>query len=458
MTKDDNMVPQTGVTETGVTRRQFLTGAAATVAALSLPANKQLRQLVHLAPARSDPPDDVLNIALIAQALQAKAAESFLGDFVKTSGIKLNLIAIPVNNWVAMFQAVSTRLAGGQPLDSAYIATEGMLLFEKRGVLDPLNPYIATDKAAVDAFYNDLDPHMLANFRTLDNISGNTYFLPIGYNVMSIWINKPMWKEFGAAIPSPDWTWDDFEKAARKLASPPNRYAFPITTPVVGPFIDVYPWVLTAGGQVMNPTQTKCVADNPAAIQAATFVRNLISSGLANQPGGSYNAWTEAAGGKLGMLACGIWGNTSLPLTKAQINSQFEIVPWPRLTQPGTPVGVGGFPMFHTSKAKPALWEFIKWTISEEFQQGPVVGFGGDMPIRKSVATSASFLKGFPPGTDYFTKELAYSTMIVGVPNAGAVETEISTAWQQILSGATSPAAGMKAMQDQCNALMAQKV
>ncbi len=39
--------------ETGVSRRQFLTGAAATVAALSLPANRSLRQLVHLAPEKT---------------------------------------------------------------------------------------------------------------------------------------------------------------------------------------------------------------------------------------------------------------------------------------------------------------------------------------------------------------------------------------------------------------------
>jgi multiple sugar transport system substrate-binding protein len=114
--------------------------------------------------------------------------------------------------------------------------------------------------------------------------------------------------------------------------------------------------------------------------------------------------------------------------------------------------------MFKSSKAKAALWTFIKWTISDEFQQGPVVSFGGDMPIRKSVATTSSFLKNYPPGTDYFTKELAYSTMIVGVPNAGAVETEISTAWEQILSGAVSPAQGMKTMEDTSNSLMAQKV
>jgi hypothetical protein len=48
--------------------------------------------------------------------------------------------------------------------------------------------------------------------------------------------------------------------------------------------------------------------------------------------------------------------------------------------------------------------------------------------------------------------------MIVGVPNAGAVENEISTTWAQILTGATTPAAGMKTMQDTCNQLMTQKV
>ena len=48
--------------------------------------------------------------------------------------------------------------------------------------------------------------------------------------------------------------------------------------------------------------------------------------------------------------------------------------------------------------------------------------------------------------------------MIVGVPNARAVESEISNAWESILSGAVSPAAGMASMQSQCNTLMAEKV
>jgi multiple sugar transport system substrate-binding protein len=452
MKEETKMLPSTGVT-----RREFLAGAAATAAALSLPFNRQLRPLVHLAPDKSAP-DDVLTVALYASASMAKKAQAFLANFTKEYGITLNLIGIPANSWVGLFQSVSTRLAGGEPLDTAYIATEGMLLFEERGVLDPLNPYIAKDQATVNAFYADLNPHMLANFRQLDNIKGNTYFLPIGYNVMSMWINKPVFKQYNVPVPSPGWTWDDFEAAARKIASPPNRYGFAIGTPVPGPFTDVYPWVYTAGGAIMTPTQNKCVANNPGAIEAATFVRSLVQNKLVNAPGGSYNQWTEAAGLKLGMFGGGIWPNENIPLPQSQINEQFVIVPWPQKTQAATPVGVGGFPMFKTSKAKPALWQFIKWTLSEEFQTGPVVSFGGDMPIRTSAATSPSFLKGWPPGTDYFTKELSYSTMIIGVPNAGAVETEISTVWEQILTGATTPAQGMKSMQDTCNSLMAQKV
>jgi ABC-type glycerol-3-phosphate transport system substrate-binding protein len=121
-------------------------------------------------------------------------------------------------------------------------------------------------------------------------------------------------------------------------------------------------------------------------------------------------------------------------------------------------VVVGGFPIFKSSANKQALWEFIKFTISHDFQAGPVVNFGGDMPIRQSVAQSQSFLQNFPPGTENFSNELAYSTMIVGVPNGSAVETEISTAWEQILTGAASPADGMQSMQDQVAQLMTQSV
>jgi hypothetical protein len=78
------------------------------------------------------------------------------------------------------------------------------------------------------------------------------------------------------------------------------------------------------------------------------------------------------------------------------------------------------------------------------------------MPIRQSAGTTVAAT--LPPGADNFISELAYSTMIVGVPNGSAVENEISNVWEQILTGAVTPAAGMATMQDNCNKLMTQKV
>jgi len=404
--------------------------------------------------------DDVLTIGLPVTPKDFAQTTKYLAAFTKKTGITVKPFTTntATNTWVSVFQEISTRLAGGEAIDSAYIATEGMQLFERRAVLEPLDSYIATDKREVNSFYGDVSPQMLANFRQLDNLGGKTYFIPIGYNVMSMWYNRKLFKEVGIADPAPDWTWSDFEKVAVKLASTPGRLGYAIGTPVPGPFTDVYPWVLTNGGGILNADQTKCTADSPANIEAATFVRSLVSRKLVNQPGGSYNAFNEAAVGKLGMFGGGIWPNTGIPLHQDQINSQFAIVPWPKRTTSGTPVGVGGFPMFKQTRNKKALWEFIKFTISEEFQHGPVVNFGGDMPIRQSAARSKEFLKNFPPGTENFSNELAYSTMIVGVPNGSAVESEISTAWEQILTGSSSPAAGMKTMQTSVTQLMAQTV
>ena len=420
-------------------RRDFLAAGAKTAAAAALVGPLLAACGSSSSSGGGSTADDVLNIGLPITPKDFGQTTKYLAAFTKQTGIKVNPFTTntATNTWVAVFQEISTRLAGGEPMDSAYIAT---------------------DQPAINKFYADVEPNMLANFRKLDNINGHTYFIPIGYNVMSMWYNRSVFKTVGLPEPTPGWTWDDFERAAAKITSGSSRLGFAIGAPVPGPFTDVYPWVLTNGGGILNADQSACTADSPANIEAATYMRKLVSDKLVNQPGGSYNAFAAAASGRLGMFGAGIWPNTSIPLAQSEINKQFAIVPWPQKTKPGTPVGVGGFPIFKSTRNKKALWEFIKFTISEEFQAGPVVNFGGDMPIRQSAARSQSFLKNFPPGTEHFSDELAYSTMIVGVPNGSAVENEISTVWEQILTGAIAPDAGMKSMQANVSQLMTQNV
>jgi multiple sugar transport system substrate-binding protein len=402
--------------------------------------------------------DDVITIGLPIFPKNFAATQKLLTKFEKQSGISVNLFTTNTasNTWVAVFQEISTRLAGGEPMDSANIATEGMLLFEEQGLLEPLDPYIAADQTVMNQFYSDVNPQVLAAFKQLDELKGSTYFIPYAYNVMSIWYNPALFKAHHVAEPGPGWTWDDFEKACTAIAKAPSRYGYAISTPTPGPFIDIYPWVLTNNGPLLNAAQSQCVADNPAAIEAAAFVRGLVTKGLANAPGGSYNQFAAMAAGDLGMFGGGVWPNDDIPLPQAQINKQFAIAPWPQQATQGTPVGLAGLPIFKSTKNKKALWEFIKFTLSEDFQQTNELAFSGGMPMRSSAAKVAA--AAMPPGADYFVSELANSTMIVGVPNGSAVENEMSTVWEQILTGAVSPADGMKTMQTNCSQLMTQKV
>src|SRR6201996_1275266 len=261
----------------------------------------------------------VLPIGLPVTPKDLGQTTKYLQAFEKQSGIHVNAFTTntATNTWVSVFQEVSTRLAGGQPIDSAYIATEGMLLFEKKNVLDPLDSYIASDKAAINSFNADVNPTLLANFRQLDTLDGHTYFIPIGYNVMSIWYNRKVFSDVGLSEPAAGWTWDDFMTAASKITSGSSRLGFAIGAPTPGPFTDVYPWVLTNGGGILNADQTKATADSPANIEAATFARELVAKKYTNQPGGTYNAFNAAAAGDLGMFGAGIWTNTDIPLPQA---------------------------------------------------------------------------------------------------------------------------------------------
>jgi multiple sugar transport system substrate-binding protein len=442
-----------------ISRRSFLGGVA--VSAVALAAMPEGSRLARLAGSASS--DDTLTIAFpLNSAKTAAQVNLALSAFKKSSGIQVNPIPmVGINSsdaWVTVFQQLSTRIASGAPLDSAYIPTEGMLLFESKGILEPLNSYMTRDSATVNQFVSDVDPALWSKFKALDDIHGNTYVLPIGYNVGTIWYNRNVFKEFNVAEPSPDWTWEEFEAAAQKISSPPNRYGFYVGTPAPNAFNDIYPWVLTNGGYVLSPSQTSSDAGSAAAIGAAAFARSLVQKQFVNEPGGSYNHFVEGMAGRLGMFPGNMGSVASIAAPEKVINDTFAIVPWPRQVRAGTPIGVGGFPMFSSSRSKDAMWEFIKFTISVDFQRNLIVPFADDMPIRTSVATSEDFLAGFPPGTHYYHDVLPETTFIVGVENSSNVENAISTSWEGILTGATTPTAGMKQMQTTIDSLLAAKV
>ena len=387
-----------------------------------------------------------LTVAILGNAASNTVALKAFQAFQKQTGITTKPLFINVPTWVDFFEQIETRLIAGVEIDTMNLATEGFRLFASKGVLAPLDTYIAKDKATVSAFYADMNQRTLSQFRQHAQIDGHTYYVPWGYNTMGIWYNRSTFKNGKVTEPSPDWTWDDFLAAAAALTKAPQNWGMNLTIDV---FQGIEPWIFTNGGQVLNNTWTRCVINNPAAVEACTFARSLVAQKLAPSPGGTFNQFSALGQGHLAMMGAGIW-----PWNYYVENgggSDLAIVPWPKKVQQGSPVGLAAFPILDASKSKDEAWEFVKYSISESFQANEAVPIEGGMPMRASIANSASFLKTLPPGAEYFSAALEYANPVVGVTNASAVEGDIDATWQQILAGSVSPAAGLAQLEAKAN-------
>ena len=423
-------------------------GAASLLGARAEAAQAALRSLGSLSPAKAS---GQLTVAILGNAASNAVSLKAFAAFQKQTNIVTKPLFINVSTWVEFFQQIEIRLAGGTSIDTMNLATEGFRLFASKGVLEPLDSYIAKDKTEVDDFYADMNPRTLAQFRQHSNVNGYTYFIPWGYNTMGIWYNRKTFQAGNVKEPAPDWTWDDFLAAATALSKPPQNFGMNLTIDV---FQGIEPWVFTNGGSVLNSNWTKCVINNPQAVEAVTFARELVAKNLAPTPGGTFNEFVSLSQGHLAMMGAGIWPYNTFIANGG--TKDLAIVPWPKKTQQGSPVGLAAFPIISGSNYKDEAWEFVKYSISPSFQLNESVPIEGGMPMRKSIATSKEFLKPLPPGAEYFNEALSYATPVVGVNNASAVEAEIDAGWQQILTGSVSPAEGLAQMESKCNSFIAQ--
>ena len=107
--------------QSGFSRRTFLKGSAASAAALALPAALLRGQDKRPSTSKrsSGSSGGSLTIAFPGTTEQFKATLALLAGFTKSTGIKINPVSYttPSGSWVSIFQLLSTRIAGGEPLD-----------------------------------------------------------------------------------------------------------------------------------------------------------------------------------------------------------------------------------------------------------------------------------------------------------------------------------------------------
>ncbi|MGO4597178.1 ABC transporter substrate-binding protein [Terrabacter sp. 2RAF25] len=208
-------------------------------------------------------------------------------------------VKIQVTPFKQYFTTLQTAASGGGAPDVFWMNGPNFKLYAANQQLLPLEQTVSAAKLDLAKY-----PRALVDLYTWE---GKAYGIPKDFDTIGVWYNKALFDAKKVPYPKDDWTWADFQSAARTLTDK-GKGVYGAAAPVEDQagFYDTIP---SAGGQVINAAGTKSGFDSPEALEGIEFWTSLVKDGASptvqqmtdTSPGDLFKA------GKVGMYWNGSW-------------------------------------------------------------------------------------------------------------------------------------------------------
>lgn len=332
--------------------------------------------------------------------VEAKAFGNLVSTFNKTHpGIHVN--ALETNNDYAL-QKVLTAVRGGTPPDIAYLYGSWAPNVAKIPTVVDLTSMVHSKAVNWQDFY--------PGERAVATVGNKIIGVPALVDNLAIVYNKTLFQKAGLAPPSPNWTWDDFRAAAKKLTDPAAKQ-FGWSIPADASEDTVWHWeamLWEAGGQILNASHTKAAFDSPQGLEAMTMLKDMAVDDKSVYIDTTNSKYTNLFNAnKVGMLVTGPWD-----LSTIHVPYGVQIMP----TFPGSAAG-------HQSISGPDNWvvfnnggtrtkaaeTFLAWLTAP----AQVKSFSlatGDLPTRASIGNDPNVVNQMNqklPGLKTFVENLS---------------------------------------------------
>jgi len=255
--------------------------------------------------------------------------------------------------------------------------------------------------------------------------------------------NKKLFDQAGVAYPTDNWSWDDFRAAAKKLTDPANKQ-FGWSYPADASEDTVWHWeamLWEAGGEILNPSNTKAAFNSPQGLQAMTMLKNMAVDDKSVYVDTTNSKYMDLFNSnKVGMLVTGPWD-----LSGVQVPYGVQIMP----TFAGSSAG-------HQSISGPDNWvlfnngdtqvkaaeTFVTWlTAPAQVKQFSLAT--GDLPTRASVGNDQAVVEQMNkklPGLKTFVENLSNVKQArPQVPSYPQISQALGNAIVGVLLGKVSP-------------------
>jgi multiple sugar transport system substrate-binding protein len=246
--------------------------------------------------------------------------------------------------------------------------------------------------------------------RDVATVNGKVIGIPALVDNLAVVYNKTLFAAAGLPEPGPNWTWSQFMADAQKLTNPAKKqFGTAYVTP--GSEDTVWHWealLWEAGGEILNPTNTKAAFDSPAGLESLNTLRTMAVTDKSMYLDPSDSEYANLFNsGKIGMLVTGPWDLSGFPNVKYGV----QIMPSFAGTDGGhqTISGPDNWVIFNNgAKRVSAAEKFLIWMTATP--QATAFSLAtGDLPIRQSVQDSPQFAQKMDqalPGVDTFITNL----------------------------------------------------
>lgn len=302
-------------------------------------------------------------------------------------------------------QKLPVTIAAGVPPDVVWMDWMSVGAYAQQGVIVNLQDMMKRE-GKPEAYSRDFFPPLWETSK----YEGAVYCLPFDTNNMLMFYNRDILNKYGIGDPAENWTWDDFIRECKKIASPPDRYAFS-TINDWRHFID---FLGAAGGRVLSPDGRQVTINTAEAIEALEFMVDILHTyQIAPMPTGGWQT-----GFANGMLAFEVQGSYRLPQYATLGTTNLGAVAQPQRRARYSSAGGESVVIVKTdARREAAAWRFVDWITNTE-ANAKWSAVSGYLPVRRSSMSHGIYqtvLRG-EPLRRLFAEELSYGDRLPTVP------------------------------------------
>jgi multiple sugar transport system substrate-binding protein len=225
--------------------------------------------------------------------------------------------------------------------------------------------------------------------------------------------NVRAWQNAGVPPPDPKQplTWQEYTDRAKRLTKEQDGKFLQFGYDGANEHDVLFLYQQATGKPAFNEDFSRWNMDQAEAVNQLQFLADMRrSQRAASWPAAPTDDPVTWENGKVASTIRGIWNAGTW---RKQLADEWDWAPYPQLAgKKRLTTGRGsGLSMGSQTKAKPATWEFMKWTLSVPGQE-IYLSMGASQPLTKSMATNPAWTQPTPPKN----KQVVLDEMQYGVP------------------------------------------